>query len=558
MKKILTKIKANRYPILLTILSVFILAGVVRYALRSFQIPIWDEQHYMRMATEFYRMLHNPTWATPFDMLQIVPFRQPGYPLLIMPFYFLFGLSKAYFWAQVVNGLLYVATIWGIYLLTRLYLSKLASFLASFMFAFYGWTLFYLNQTYSENAVSALCVFAIFFLMKSDYFRRRNFSLLFGLFFGLAVLSKWVSFVYVLGPVLYVFYQILVKKLFIDKKIIINAILSFLLALLVFFYPYYTNFHWYFDNWYNHRLGGPVWEVTNASERNPLSIYSLTFYLNSFAKLGILYFILFLTGLYLSFKKKSKLKPILLTFLVGYFFSVYAILKAERHILPIFPYIAIISAYCFDYLKKSWFKTILILLTVIISILSYFGSVWGKGPMKQSLATLPINLPFGEVKKIYLTTISRPPYIYKLSGKEILDAIAKDSNFTNKKPPKILVLFSYRPLDEPLMSANLYHMEEPFDMGGYLGTVITDPNVGAEGLLRGAFKYDYVLLKTGQTTDTYFTKPNYVTLKALNIIFKNYVPMTTYYEKVGEVWINQDSSTVTIWKKKKDVNQEDI
>ncbi|MBI5123095.1 hypothetical protein HZA75_04535 [Candidatus Roizmanbacteria bacterium] len=115
MKKIMTKIKNNRYLIFLSLLSIFILTSVVRYALRSYQIPIWDEQHYMRMATEFYRMLLHPTWATPFDMLQIVPFRQPGYSLLIVPFYFLFGLSKAYFWAQVVNGLLYVATIWGIY-----------------------------------------------------------------------------------------------------------------------------------------------------------------------------------------------------------------------------------------------------------------------------------------------------------------------------------------------------------------------------------------------------------------------------------------------------------
>lgn len=424
------------------------------------------------------------------------------------------------------------------------------------MFAFYGWTLFYLNQTYSDTAVSAFCVLAILFLMKSSYFKNRGPSLLFGLFLGTAVLIKWESLVYLFGPLLYVFYNLISKKLLFNKTVIFNLLGSFLIAIILVFYPYYTNFHWYFDNWYSHRIGGPIWEVTDKNERNPLSLYSLTFYLNSFAKLGILYFILFLTGLYLSFKKKSKLKPILLTFLVGYIFSVYAILKAERHILPIFPYIAIISAYCFDSLKKAWFKTALIWLTIIISILSFFGSVWGKGPMKKNLATLPITLPFGEVNKIYLTTISRPPNIYKLTGKEILDAIAKDSKF-NKKPPRILALFSYRPLDEPLMSANLYHMEKPFEINNYLGTVIADPNEGG-GLLKDVFNYDYVLLKTGKTADYYFTKPNYTTLNALNILFTEHIPMKNYYEEKEKIWITQDSSTVTIWKRIKDVSDEDI
>jgi hypothetical protein len=384
--------------------------------------------------------------------------------------------------------------------------------------------------------------------MKSNYFQLRKFSVLFGLFFGMAILMKWVSLVYVFGPLLYVAYQIFAKRLFMRRQVIFNVISASLLTLLIAIYPYYTNFNWYFENWYSHRQGGPIWEVTSKDERNPLSIYSLTFYLTSFAKLGILYFVLFLSGFLLAFKKKGKLKPFLITFLVGYVFSVYALLKAERHILPIFPYIAILSASVFDSIRNSKIKWGLVVFTFTLSILSFLGSVWGRGPMKQSLV---------EVNNIYLTTISRPPNIYKISGREILEYIEKDSKLNKTEDPKVLQLFYYRPLDEPLMTYNLYEREKPFQMNNYLGTIIANPEKDAESFLKDTFdNADYILVKSGQKTDTYFSEPNYATLKALIMLFDKHIAISEYYEKKAEIWINQDSSTVTIYKKKKNISSE--
>lgn len=411
-KKIIKKLKHDKYIFLLTILSFVFLASVVRYGLRSFKIPEWDEQHYMRMATEFYRLIkYHLSFNTPYDMLQVVPFRQPGYPFLIVPFLFIFGLSNSYFWGIFVNGLLYVASILGIYFITRNFLSKLASFLASFIFAFYGWTLLHLHLTYSETATSAFTIWTILFLIKSNYFQNRKYSLLFGLFLGLGLLVKWIVIVYVLGPLLYVFYQIIRKQTLKKKALLIHAGLAFVIAIVVSFYPYYQNYYWIFQYFYGHREGGPMWQIVSEQERNPLSVYSLTFYLNSFAQLGIFYFILIIVGFIMSFRKKSNLKPILLTVIISYFFSAFALLKAERHIIPIYPYLAILSASIFDYITNKRFKILLVAFTLILSITSFIGSVWGKGPMKQSLYSLPIELPFGQMKKIYLTTFGRPPYI---------------------------------------------------------------------------------------------------------------------------------------------------
>lgn len=183
-KKESKKTKFDIYIFLLVSLSFFLLASVVRYGLRSYKIPEWDEQHYMRMATEFYRLLKAPRLTTPYEMLQVVPFRQPGYPLLIVPFLLIFGLSHAYFWGIFTNGILYIASIFGIYFVARNFLSQPASFLAAFIFAFYGWTLLHLHLTYSETATSAFTIWTILFLIKSNNFQNRKYSILFGVFFG--------------------------------------------------------------------------------------------------------------------------------------------------------------------------------------------------------------------------------------------------------------------------------------------------------------------------------------------------------------------------------------
>lgn len=557
LKKHFKNLKFDKYFLLLSFISMLFLASVVRYGLRTFKVPEWDEQHYMRMATEFYRLVKNPSITTINDMLLIVPFRQIGYPLLILPFLLLFGLSNSYFWGMFTNGLLYVATIFGVYFVAKNYLTKLSSFLAAFIFAFYGWTLWHVHLTYSETATSAVAVWTIFFLIKSDFFQRKKYSIFFGIFLGLGLLVKWITLVYVGGPLIYVFYNILKKRLFKNKRVLIYAPIAFILALLIAFYPYFHNSYFIFHYFYGHRAGGPMWLIVPEQERNPLSFYSLTFYLGSFTQLGIFYYVLIVIGFVLALRLKSNLKLILFAAIISYLFSALALLKADRHIIPIYPYLAILSASLFDYVKNFRFKAILIILTLFLSIGTFLGTVWGKGPMKQSLAS--VSLPFNNSFKIYLTSISRPPYIYKISGEEILDFVSRDSKVSGIKNPQILALFYFRPLDEPLMTYNLYDQEKPLNINNYLGTVITDPDREAGILIRDALKNtDYILTKTGKRTDRHFSPESYKTLEALIALFDNYFKISDYYEEKTKIWIYQDSSEVSIFKKKREITDKEF
>ncbi len=559
MKKFLKNLKFDRYLFFLTIISIVLLASVVRYGLRTYKVPEWDEQHYMRMSTEFYRMIKNNfSLTTPYQMLQVVPFRQPGYPLLIVPFLMLFGLSNSYFWGIFTNGLLYAASIFGIYFLARNFLSKFPSFAAAVMFAFYGWTLLHLHLTFSETASSAFTIWTLFFLVKSNLFQNKKNSILFGVFLGLGMLVRWVIAMYILGPLLFVLYLLIKKRLFKKKKVVIHFCMAFLIALVVSFYPYLQNSYWIFQYFYGHHVGGLMWQALPQQESNPFFIYSLTFYINTFAQLGIFFFTLIIAGFVLALRKESNMKLILSVVVIGYLFSVLAPIKGERYIVPIFPYLAILSASVFEYVKNRRFYLLLVYFAIVLSVVSFLGSVWGKGPMRESLASLPIELPFGQWKRIYLTTISKPPYIYKISGKEILDIITKDSKTSGIKNPQVLSLFYYRPLDEPLMTYNLYNEENPLQINNLIGTVITNPEGQATYIINIIKNSDYVLTKSGQRADNSFLEINYRTLKALIALFDNNLNISDYWEEEAKVWINQDSSTVTIFKKIREISPQDL
>lgn len=207
------------------------------------------------------------------------------------------------------------------------------------------------------------------------------------------------------------------------------------------------------------------------------------------------------------------------------------------------------SASVFDYVNGR-FKTALIVLTLILSIGTFLGTVWGKGPMRGDLVSIPLPFSFGEVSKIYLTSFSRPPYIYYISGKEILEFIEKDSKESGIEKPQVLSLFYTRPLDEPMMTYNLYNQSKPLNIINFLGTVIPSP-YDTEYVVNLATNSDYILTKTGKKTDDYFSPENYTTLKGLIKLSENDFKINDYYEEKAKFWIYQDSSEVTVYKKKR-------
>src|SRR5690348_3048892 len=109
----------NIHEITLIFICLGVLVSHTLYVLQTKQFPEMDEQHYMDMAVQFYRIIHHPTQTAFLDMIRFLPFRQPGYSFIILPFLLIFGISHAYAIGLWVNGLLYITSICAVYFLGR-------------------------------------------------------------------------------------------------------------------------------------------------------------------------------------------------------------------------------------------------------------------------------------------------------------------------------------------------------------------------------------------------------------------------------------------------------
>lgn len=544
------KRRRSIYWILLAVVMVLFLASHVRYNLRSQNYPVWDEQHYVYMASESYRILKHPTLTSINEIFALLPDRQRGYSLLVLPFLLVFGISHVYFWALFVNGLLYVVTIYGVYVLSRVFFSQRTSFIASLLFTCYGWPLFFVNFAYAETATSAVCLWANILLLKTHAFAKRFATIIFAVLFGFALLTRWASVVFILGPLCYTFFQMVRSRMWKKKHVLLNVLIALIIILAVGLSQYIVNFSSVLAYFSAHKIGGPNWQVLKSDEKTFL--FSLSYYLRSFWQLGIYFFLLLSAGIVFLLRQKIKANVILIAVCVPWvFFSFFAILKSDRFIIPIYPYLAVVSGAVFEYTRRSRYSFFIIGITIIVCLGSFLGSVWGKGPMKKSLSSIPIVVAPHAILSVYITAISNPPNIYVHSGEEIVDFLEKDSRENKITSPHIVALFSYRRLDEPMYTYNLYHKERPLRFNNFVGSLLEHPEKDSPKFIKQIEEADYLLLKTGKRTDRYFARNNYLALEAIASVIYSDFAIDTYYEKRAEFWIWQDSTKVNVYKKKK-------
>ncbi len=554
-KKAYIWVYVRRYVFLLLILSIAYCMSTFRYSVKTYQIPVWDEQHYVKMAAEFYRLLLHPTWDTPAKLLEVMPIRQPLYPLLIVPLLFVFGLSNIYTLAIVVNALLAVFSSWAIYLIGKHFMNALSGLIAASLFLSYGWVLMHVHTAYTEISVTAFIIWAIYFLIRSEHLTRKKYSVLFGIFVGLSLITRWISIVFLIGPVGYELWQIL-KVSHKNLKSKANILVPFLLAIGIAVIPYVHNFYWIFQVYFtNHAVGGEMWKIIPDEVRNPFSLYSFTFYILSIEKLSIPLFYMFIFGVVLSVFSKKNGTYLLLPICISWiFFSFFSIVKSDRFIIPIYPYIALISVYPLYRCVHVRLKSIYILTLIIYSVGMVMGSAWGKGPMGSDLKTMRIG-----GFELHTTSVMRRPYIYKRSGKEIINYIASDASVSGIERPQVVSLFSYYPLDEQLMVYNDFFQIQPMMMTNFVGTVLVDVEKQVDFLVDTYIvNANYLLIKDAHAIEPYFEKSNYETLSAFVDAASEMYNLDTMFYEVSRFWVTQDSTTIVVKKRRNEIKQRDL
>ena len=548
-----TLIQKHFHLFVLIFVSLIILVSHTIYTVQTQQYPEMDEQNYMDMVSGYYKILQSPSLDSPARIIQYLPYRQPGYPILVLPILLIFGLSYSYKIMLFANVFFYIGTLWTVYGIARNYFSKTSSLLSSLLFATYGWSLFYLHFTYSETATTFFTTAAIYYLLQTKSFSLKNPTILFGITFGLALLTRWVSILFVTGPlvVLLANKKLYSKKFF--KKHIKVLVASLVLVLLFGVWPYILNISDFFGTYVDKQMfGGSLWTLVPQEQKHHISLQSAAYYFKVFEQLSIFHFLLFLSGgILLVWKRKGKMS-LILAFLIPYLaFSFATIIKADRYIVPIYPIMAIISVVPLDMIKRKILKQLLIAGIVILCTFSFFGSVWGIGPMGRGLTSLLIPMPIGHPRYVHLSSIVWPPTSEQTNARKLFESL--DERVGKENNAQILLLFSYHPIDNPIYSLNKHHTLTPLNISNFVSMGVPSFKSSGNYSYQLFSKSEIVVTKSGVTADNYFGENAYKHLLAVNSAMKVYPKILDYFEKVETIRVPKDNSILNIYKRKKEI-----
>ena len=163
--------------------------------------PPWDQAFYLYMGLRYLHALvdYGPVAAFR-EFIHLSTDVAPLYPLTTVPLYLLFGPSRlvAYLTNIGYLGLL----LGGIYLLGAHLYGRSAGLLAAFIAATFTATVNYSRDYLLEFPATAFVTLGMYALLRSEAFRHRPWCLALGALAGLSVLTKTMTGVFFIGPVL--------------------------------------------------------------------------------------------------------------------------------------------------------------------------------------------------------------------------------------------------------------------------------------------------------------------------------------------------------------------
>lgn len=441
---------------------VLIYTSFTLYILRSHQYPQWDEHHYLSLAVNLYDQFRHPLSVSWGSILSASGYRQPVFSIIIALFLLLFGTAHTYKLALLLNGVFYIFTIVGTYAIARRYFSYGLSALGAILFASLGNVLFYSHFTYTETAVSAFCIWSVVFLLKTDGFVKIQETIIAATLLALAALTRWVGPIFVLGPALVVFITAVYKAVNekkVRKKIILNVSLFLIIGIVVPILAYYIpNAHVFGQYVKNNQTYGPEWvaQYRSPDMANTLSTRSVMYYFNIMSQNTVWIFIPFALGvLFALWKWKRYALPVLGAAVPYLFFTGLAVWKEDRFIVPLYPYMAILTVLPITFIRQTIIKRLGAVFLLIVAVGSYVGGFWAVGPMgTRGLKDIVLPAFIPHPRRIYLTPIVWPPNKEFVNADIIMSTVGDD--WKGSGMPTVVKLFTYEPIDNALLSILTY------------------------------------------------------------------------------------------------------
>jgi 4-amino-4-deoxy-L-arabinose transferase-like glycosyltransferase len=375
--------------------------------------PPWDQAFYLYMGLRYFHALVDYGPVAGFkEFIHLSTDVAPLYPLTTMPLYLLFGPSRlvAYMTNIGYLGLLLA----GIYLLGAHLYGRSAGLLAAFIAATFTATVNYSRDYLLEFPATAFVMLGMYALLRAEAFRHRAWCLALGALAGLSVLTKTMTGVFFIGPVLLALGPLVWQRQ-LNAAVLKNFLLAVVVGMLVAAVWWGLNFRTALGYliYYGFQAGSVPY---NKGSAGVLSLGNLSYYALHLMNHGIsfLYTLLFaglimFVGIKAVFgverrnvddaSEDAPVEPMpsrQALYLWAWLLAGYVILTLvpnkgeERYAQPLLPPIALLMSGAIMAIGNSWVRRTIMGLAVIIGGLNYIGLTYG-------LPGLPSRLFFNSV-----------------------------------------------------------------------------------------------------------------------------------------------------------------
>lgn len=164
-----------------------------------------DEEGHMHLARNFYEAIFLNEYDSPFvrliEVLRIPPGNPAHPPLLhILGAVMIAALGYSVDHIAATSTMMFILIILGAFLIARRFLEPFSALFVTFVLSFTP-LIFAASRYFMTDYLSlAIVVWAVYALMRSDYFRNTPWVFVFGLLNGLGILARTSTFIYYLVP----------------------------------------------------------------------------------------------------------------------------------------------------------------------------------------------------------------------------------------------------------------------------------------------------------------------------------------------------------------------
>ena len=467
--------------LILFLLICFLAISNIVWLANDTRPPSWDQSTHLHLSVEYLEIISNPSWDIVSRLLNVSSYYPPFYHLSLIPSHLIFGVCNHL--AALINIIYLALIVIFTYKIATHFFDTQTGLLAAFFISMYQFLIYLSRSCLIDVALTALVVMSIYYLLRTENFNNRNYSVIFGILFGIGMLTKWTFLFFLFAPLLLVLVRVVkyLKKPFIFI-IYLTSLIFLIIAGMFLIFPYnllifimavfvgwrllsvsrendelFLNIKNIFLSalvafiisapWYLYNLIKLVRHITSnvgqiaVAEGDP-SLLSFSSFLYYFRELSVqiqfIFFVLFLIGIVFFFVKWNKKKTLLVLWLfIPYIIFIFVRNKDPRFTVPYLPAVSIISVAWLSMLRNKNLRRVIIGLIIVIGIRQFFLFSYNIKGFPQE-ATLNTPLYNFSLYSCY------PPLREDWKHKEIFTAIAENSESSGRPFALVRVLSNYQ------------------------------------------------------------------------------------------------------------------